>query len=155
MWENCHDYNPEIEKSLSVKKKERIPSWVGVDLDSTLAEYDSWKGPEHIGPPIYAMVELVKDLIRIGMKVKIFTARVSDPDQKTICEKAIKDWCKEYIGQELEVTCIKDMGMALLIDDRAIQAGHNDGTLVFRNKGLVYNTKIYDSRLLPIHKNKC
>jgi len=34
--------------------------WIGVDLDGTLAVYDGWRGPEHIGPPVPAMVERVK-----------------------------------------------------------------------------------------------
>jgi hypothetical protein len=35
-------------------------SWVGVDLDGTLAEYHGFKGPEHIGKPIPKMVARVK-----------------------------------------------------------------------------------------------
>lgn len=30
--------------------------WLGVDLDGTLAVYDKWRGIEHIGAPIPAMV---------------------------------------------------------------------------------------------------
>ena len=34
--------------------------WIGVDLDGTLAHYDGWKGIEHVGPPIPAMLARVK-----------------------------------------------------------------------------------------------
>lgn len=33
--------------------------WIGVDLDGTLAHYEGWKGVEHIGEPIPAMVERI------------------------------------------------------------------------------------------------
>ena len=50
--------------------------WIGIDLDGTLAEYDGWKGVEHIGKPIPSMVERVKAWIIEGKDVRIFTARV-------------------------------------------------------------------------------
>lgn len=31
--------------------------WVGVDLDGMLAYYVGWKGADHIGPPILAMLD--------------------------------------------------------------------------------------------------
>ena len=36
--------------------------WIGFDLDGTLAEYDGWKGIEHIGKPIKPMCDLIKKL---------------------------------------------------------------------------------------------
>jgi hypothetical protein len=53
--------------------------WVGVDLDGTLATYNTWEGPEHIGEPIPEMVERVKAWRRDGRAVRIFTARVFAP----------------------------------------------------------------------------
>jgi hypothetical protein len=35
--------------------------WIGVDLDGTLAFYDEWIGPEHIGAPIPGMVDRAGD----------------------------------------------------------------------------------------------
>lgn len=68
--------------------KERKP-WVGLDLDATLAEYHGWKGADHIGAPIPAMVDYVKRGLEYGFEyldphgkllrtkeAKIFTARV-------------------------------------------------------------------------------
>ena len=105
-------------------------SWVGIDLDGTLAEYNGWVSPSHIGKPIQGMVLFVKHLITDGKKVKILTARASRrifPDQADESIAAIKAWCLEHIGQELEVTCEKDQGMFLLYDDRAIQVLPNTG----------------------------
>lgn len=100
--------------------------WIGVDLDGTLAHYGGWQGPLHIGQPIVPMVTRVKGWLAEGKEVRIFTARVAeDPDGKW--EKAIKEWCKLHIGQELPVTCCKDYGMIELWDDRCIQVIPNTG----------------------------
>jgi hypothetical protein len=57
--------------------------WIGVDLDGTLAHYDGWKGADHIGAPIPAMVERVKGWLAEGKTVKIFTARAYCPPEPT------------------------------------------------------------------------
>ena len=58
--------------------EEPRPNWIGVDLDGTLAYHDTWKGHEHIGEPIPAMLQRVKDWLDRGLTVKIFTARVCE-----------------------------------------------------------------------------
>lgn len=104
--------------------------WVGVDLDGTLAIYDEWRGPTHIGPPIIPMVRRVKKWLTEGKVVKIMTARAyPQPDSQKVIE-AIKQWCRTYIGQELEVTCQKDFQMIELWDDRAVQVELNTGRRV-------------------------
>ena len=100
--------------------------WIGVDLDGTLAEYTSFKGVDQIGKPVSKMLSRVKRWIKDGKKVKIFTARASGKD-KNVAIKAIKKWCKEHIGKELEVTCEKDCFMTALWDDRAVQVEKNVG----------------------------
>src|SRR6185503_6355526 len=40
--------------------------WIGVDLDGTLAEYDSWKGINYIGEPIPLMVSRVREWVCSG-----------------------------------------------------------------------------------------
>ncbi len=106
--------------------------WVGVDLDGTLAEYKGFEGHENIGKPVPAMLELVKEWLEDGMKVKIFTARVSGG--KAESERArhfIKKWLDEECGiTDMEVTCIKDYYMVELYDDRAVQVGFNTGKLL-------------------------
>ena len=36
--------------------------WTGFDLDGTLAVYGGWKGVQHIGAPVKAMVDLARRL---------------------------------------------------------------------------------------------
>jgi len=50
--------------------------WIGVDLDGCLARYEGWKGIEHIGEPVPAMLDRVHAWIDEGKIVKIFTARI-------------------------------------------------------------------------------
>lgn len=105
--------------------------WVGVDLDGTLAEYHGWKGPSDIGQPIPLMLERVKNWIEAGIIVKILTARVSSNNSgREEAILAIKQWCLEHIGVELEVTAEKDYNMIELWDDRCIQVEFNTGKRV-------------------------
>jgi hypothetical protein len=106
-------------------------SWIGVDLDGTLAEYNGWKatgktGELSIGKPIMPMVTRVLDWLNAGQEVRIFTARASEPDMIP----PIKAWCVEHLGRELPVTNMKDFGMITLYDDRAIQVEFNTGRLI-------------------------
>lgn len=118
--------------------------WIGVDLDGTLAHYDGWKGVEHVGAPIPAMLARVKQWISEGREVRIFTARVYyqqgnfvgkrgsplDPARAKEVHEArrhIDGWCKKHIGKVLPITCEKDMGMIELWDDRAVQVDINTG----------------------------
>jgi hypothetical protein len=106
--------------------------WVGVDLDGTLAKYDGWKGPQHIGEPIMPMVEKIKQLLTTGVTVKIFTARVCSTQPKEeleIAQKTIAEWTKQYIGQTLEATAEKDWNMIEYYDDRAIRVTYNLGII--------------------------
>lgn len=104
--------------------------WIGVDLDGTLAHYDEWRGPEHIGEPIGPMVERVKQWLAEGQRVKIFTARVYKEDLPGLNHHIIRCWCEAHIGVALEVTCTKDFTMTQLWDDRAIQVERNTGRVI-------------------------
>lgn len=101
-------------------------SWIGVDLDGTLARYDGWQGIEHIGEPIPEVCERIINWIEQGYKVKIMTARASVPEGI----QPVKDWLKAHDLPELEVTCSKDFDMIELWDDRAIQVVPNTGSPV-------------------------
>ena len=103
-------------------------SWIGVDLDGTLAKYNGWQGEKHIGEPIGPMVRRIQKWLMEGKNVKIFTARMCR--NKNGVERVIKRWCKKHIGQELEVTNVKDFGMVELWDDRAIQVKRNTGRII-------------------------
>jgi hypothetical protein len=112
-----------------------------VDLDGTLAD-DSvidmmgYK-PELIGPPIPAMVKRVKVWLDKGTKVVIFTARVHPGHglaEAAMAEKAIKEWCMEVFGRELEVTCMKDPAFGEIWDDKAVRVDSNNGTISDQSK---------------------
>lgn len=106
--------------------------WIGVDLDGTLAMYEDWVGPEHIGAPIPLMMARVKAWLEAGQEVRIYTARVGGnrPFEANLARSAIKAWCIDHIGQELEVTCCKDYGMIECWDDRAVQVIPNTGRTI-------------------------
>jgi hypothetical protein len=106
--------------------------WIGVDLDGTLAVYDKWVDITHIGKPVPKMLERVKNWIKNGKTVKIFTARVSSNDSNLNDEivSHIHKWCEENGLPALEVTCKKDFGMITLYDDRCVQVRMNTGELV-------------------------
>jgi len=116
-----------------------MSGWIGVDLDGTLARYDGWKGPEHIGEPVQPMLDRVKEWIGEGKEVRIFTARAwaptlfDDPERNVeaqIAVQAIKKWLRKHGLPDLKVTCVKDYGMIELYDDRAVQVRMNTGELV-------------------------
>jgi len=115
------------------------------DLDGTLAVYDGWKGPEHIGEPIKPMVNRVKKMLAEGKDCRIFTARIfplevpvgvtfSEPDKLPadarpagIASGYIQAWCLEHLGQILPITCRKDYGTVEIWDDRAVGVLLNRG----------------------------
>jgi hypothetical protein len=101
-------------------------SWIGVDLDGTLAYYDRLSTYDEVGEPVPVMMALVKKMLNNGVRVKIFTARVQDPDQLPI----IRKWLKQNDLPELEITNIKDYNMLRLYDDRCIQVERNTGRLI-------------------------
>ena len=104
-----------------------LKGWVGIDLDGTLATYDRWRGVDHIGEPIAAMVEYVKTLLWAGIEVRIFTARVQEGARAI---QAIERWCMEHIGVMLPITDRKDFSMVFCVDDRAVSVERNTGRML-------------------------
>lgn len=106
--------------------------WIGVDLDGTLAHYNGWRGVDHIGDPIPAMLARVKEWISMDKTVKIFTARVSIAPGRDRDEVIgyIHAWCRRHGLPDLEVTNVKDFGMITLYDDRCVQVEMNTGRLI-------------------------
>ncbi len=104
---------------------------IAVDLDGTLAYYDGWKGPEHIGEPIPLMMERVKAWIAEGIEVVIFTARLSitDGEDANYNRHHIGLWLQKHGLGNLEITCIKKMSFSLIYDDRAINVETNTGVI--------------------------
>lgn len=103
--------------------------WIGVDLDGTLAQYDHYRGPDHIGDPVEPMLERVKGWLEEGRLVKVLTARVwpGRPVEAKLARAAIEEWLVCHLGQVLEVTHEKDPGLIELWDDRAVQVEANRG----------------------------
>lgn len=109
--------------------------WIGVDFDGTLSNNDGTDF-DHLkhGIPVPEMVTRIRGWLKAGYTVKLFTARMAElpesgearPDLATI-EAALKAWCKEHIGQELECTAQKDPNMEVLWDDRAVGVARNQG----------------------------
>lgn len=99
---------------------------IACDLDGTLAEYHGFKGRDHIGDPIPAMLERVKGWLGEGRKVIIHTARAHDP--KAI--PAVRQWLKKHVGQELPVTDRKRPNVTEFWDDRAISVEKNTGRIM-------------------------
>lgn len=118
-----------------------------VDLDGTLAHYESWEGIKHIGEPIMPMLKRVERWIAEGKEVRIFTARVwplSVPADQAlpIDELAtmsareieawqavgyIRAWCETHLGRIFHITCTKDFATTEIWDDRAVGVVPNLG----------------------------
>jgi hypothetical protein len=118
--------------------------WIGVDLDGTLAHYESF-GDGGIGAPIKPMVRRIKHYLKQGKDVRILTARAATFDDNKragglqiwfdfaefLKQKArIDRFCTEQFGQVLRITASKDYHMYMLLDDRAMQVIPNKGILV-------------------------
>jgi hypothetical protein len=126
--------------------------WIGVDLDGTLAQYEGWKGPGHIGPPIKAMLERVLRWRKQGKDVRIMTARVwpvplVEPIKSKVhatfpegmqdrvraayeAAHEIQQWCAEHLGEIIPITCQKDYGMISLWDDMCVAVEMNTGRIL-------------------------
>jgi hypothetical protein len=103
--------------------------WIGVDLDGTLAHYTGWKGPDQIGKPVPAMMRRIRRWVAKGIKVKIFTARAYTPSDVP----HVLRWLKKHGLDGLEVTCVKDLGMVQLWDDRCVAVEQNTGRIIRAN----------------------
>lgn len=121
----------------------KTKEWIGVDLDGTLARFDSRLGLDYIGPPIELMVRRVQRWIAQGKNIRIFTARVSpvtvsvNGDGLSVEEvrEVIKKWCIKYIGVDLLVTHEKDCYMTAIYDDLAVHVEKNTGRIKGENSG--------------------
>ena len=105
---------------------DKTKPWTGVDLDGTLAYYGRSSSFDVIGEPVADMMALVKKMIKHGIRVKIFTARVQYPEQLPI----IRNWLQENGLPELEITNVKDCYMHRIYDDRCIQVEKNTGRII-------------------------
>lgn len=107
-----------------------MSGWIGVDLDGTLARYESKQGIGHVGEPIVTMLQWVKTMLLMGEDVRIFTARVARYPEAVLQRQLIETWCEQHLGRKLPITCIKDFQMIALYDDRAIGVEKNTGRFI-------------------------
>ena len=105
-------------------------SWIGVDLDHTLVEYEVGMGSTNtIGKPVPRMVNRVKRWLKAGLEVRIMTARVNRIEgwDYEAARRAIGDWTEKVFGVRLQVTNEKDFHMVELWDDRAVRVEADTG----------------------------
>lgn len=111
-------------------KPEVSESYIGVDLDGTLALHGTtWDGIS-VHAPIPRMVERVKGWLNEGTNVRIITARVAPintPERIAEQTERIEKWCEEHLGRKLPVQAYKCYNMIELWDDRAIQVARDSG----------------------------
>lgn len=111
--------------------------WIAVDLDGTLARYESRHGITIIGKAIEPTLTRVKHWLDAGIEVRIFTARASDPALLA----PIQQWLLQNKLPPLAVTNRRDRNLMQLWDDRVVQ--------VERNSGEVLTPKQHISLTLP------
>lgn len=99
---------------------------IGVDLDGTMIKWDGWQGPEYLGAPLLPMIDRVRDLIRQGHDVWIYTARYGYPKDRSRTKEVLEGWSQIYFGKCLPITSDK-AGFDIMFDDRAIQMVPNTG----------------------------
>jgi len=110
---------------------------VAIDLDGTLAHYDHWRGPEHIGAPVTEAMTICHLLHKAGIKVVVYTCRTN----RTMNEisgvntarmiRDIEAWLHEWDLGFIHVS--EDEGKPFAhayIDDRAVYFKRNGGDLL-------------------------
>ena len=110
----------------------RREGWIAVDLDGTIAVYETWRGEAHVGEPT-PLVKDVRRWLEAGWEVKILTARVSlahDQRERAVARGAIRTWCRTHLGRELDIVSDKDKNMLVLFDDRAVGVERNKGRVL-------------------------
>ena len=103
---------------------------IAVDLDGTLAHYDSWKGIDHIGPVVPEVANAMELAQREGADIWIFTSRVSDPADAEQAGKVVHNWLVKNNFQFEGITAVKHKFFTEFWDDRAVQVIRNSGMFV-------------------------
>lgn len=117
-------------------------AWFGFDLDGTLAVHEEGASIDHVGAPIPAMIERLKQHVEEGYDVRIVTARVcrtQSNDDRDYQLGIIQEWCREHLGFVPDVTNEKDFAMVALYDDRAFGVIRNTGKLEAAEIDDIYN----------------
>lgn len=129
-----------------------IKKWIGVDVDSTLCEYTTWKEQgTTIGRPVPAMVARIRRWLAAGVyDVKLFTARACEANWNREEDfRVITDLCTKLFGRPLEITCTKDFACCQIWDDRAVTVQANTGYRTARSDDMALES---GDPLLPIEE---
>lgn len=124
-------------------------SWIGVELDGVLAKFTTWKGVDIIGDPIKPFVSLVKEYIKSGVAVKIFTQRVTQEDSS----EYIFRWLRSNGLPELDITNEIDSNMTMLYSCNAVQVVKNLG-LIVTSDGNIAPKRISPKNLAEVSNNE-
>lgn len=105
--------------------------WIAVDFDGTLATHGRTdpNDPYAVGKPIPKMVDRVKDWVKQGKEVRIFTGRLGGDGNASKHTKAIHGFLEKQGLPKLAVTNVKDHHMQELWDDRAVGVVKNTGEI--------------------------
>jgi hypothetical protein len=116
-----------------LRREMEIRSWIGVDLDGTLAKLTEDTDARTIGDPVDRMVERVREWLSSGIEVRIVTARVSPENRFTDPEeqrRLITNWCMEHLGFTVPIVHGKDIFMTVLWDDLTVHVEKNTGRIL-------------------------
>lgn len=97
-----------------------------------MAKYSGWKGPLFFGEPVPDFVKMMKEWLKSGIEVVVFTARISEdnPNLKLQIIMGLHAWCERHVGQVLEVTNIKSPRATRFYDDRNVCIEKNTGKII-------------------------
>jgi hypothetical protein len=86
------------ESELIARAIAAAPRTIAVDLDGTLAGFDTWRGFSHIGDPIASVVEAIRKEKAAGSRIILHTCRVTTLDNKIHIESVdvIRTWLKKH-----------------------------------------------------------
>lgn len=121
----CGRYSAsEIAAAAKVEPPKPIRKHVAVDLDGVLAQYDHWRGIEHIGDPIPGAQEFCRKLSEFA-DVLIHTTRLSPDVNKGVPQQVLADIVIAWLKKHGFPPCGLWVGpgkpiAAAYVDDRAV-----------------------------------
>lgn len=96
-------------------------------FDKTIASRNDGDPIEKLGSPVWPMVKWVQYFLARGLKVVIFTARITDRPEDA---ERIQDWLESQANlPRLEVTNIKRKDFCMIVDDLAVNCIPNSGDM--------------------------
>lgn len=117
---------------MTSEERADLPLHILVDFDRTMARYvDFETNGVALGVAIEPMIERIFRWLDMNMEVRIFTARASRKNPRREDDLLrIREWCKEELGVELEITNEKDFGTLAIWDDLAVPVVPNTGEVL-------------------------